>query len=69
MTEDTKLILKELNDIKVELQVIKQHIVDIDATLTVEEKERLQESLDNFKKAKTMSLDEFEKEMTMNVSD
>ena len=66
MTEDTKLILKELNDIKVELHSIKR-IIDRDAALTPEENERLRESLDDFKKGKTLSLEDFEKEMTMNA--
>ncbi len=67
MTTDAKQILDELKVIRMELEYIKEHMVDVDTVLTPEEEERLNESLSDFKEGKTTSLTEFELEMRKNV--
>jgi uncharacterized membrane protein YgcG len=62
MTTETK-ILNELKAIKLDLDYIKNHMVDVDTILTPDEEERLNESLTDLKKGKATSLEEFEKEM------
>ena len=48
---------------------IKEHMVDVDTVLTPDEKERLEESLEDFEEGKTTSLEDFEKEMKENAQD
>ncbi len=63
MATETQLIMEELKEIKIDLHYIKDHMVDVDAILTPEEEERLEESLHDFKTGKTTSLSKFEEEM------
>ena len=65
--EEIKLVLEKLEDIKSELDYIKEHMVDIDTILTPEEEERLEESLTDLKECRTTPLEEFDKEMKRNV--
>ena len=67
--DNTKQILLKLDEIKSELDYIKEHMVDIDTILTPEEEERLDESLRDLKEGKTTSLEDFEREIRENVQD
>lgn len=59
--ENENIILSKLDMIKAELDYIKKHMVDADSILTVEEEERLEQSLREFEEGKTISLEELEK--------
>lgn len=67
MTAEIKQVLEKLDVIKSELDFIKDHMVDRDSILTTEEEERLEESLEDLKRGRTVSLADFEKEMKRNV--
>jgi len=67
--DNTKQILLKLDEIKSELDYIKEHMIDMDTILTPEEEERLDESLKDLKEGKTTSLEDFEREMRENVQD
>ena len=56
-------ILEELKAIKEDLQYIKEHMVDIDTVLTIEEENILNNSLKEHREGKTTSLEEFEREL------
>ena len=62
MSTTSTQILEELKTIKLDLEYIKVHMVDVDTILTPEEEERLEESLQDFREGKTTSLEEMEKE-------
>ncbi len=62
MAAELQQVLQKLDAIKLELDYIKEHIIDVDTVLTSEERERLHESLTDLKKGRTISLEEFEKE-------
>ena len=59
--ENEKLIINKLDMIKVELDYIKEHMVDVDSILTAEEEEVLEQSIKEFEEGKTISLEELEK--------
>lgn len=63
MEHQFKQVIEKLDVIKLELDYIKKHMVDVDTILTLEEEKRLDESLEDFKKGGTVSLENFEKEM------
>ena len=63
MENQFKQVIEKLDIIKSELDYIKKNMVDADTILTHEEEKRLDESLDDFKKGRTISLENFEKEM------
>ena len=69
INDNTKQILLKLDEIKSELDYIKEHMVDIDTILTPEEEERLDESLRDLKEGKTTSLEDCEREIRENVQD
>lgn len=60
-------LIQELKEIKMDLNFIKEHMVDVDTILTPEEEERLEESLRDLRAGKATSLEEFEKQMKRNV--
>ena len=64
MTTDTKLILKELKDIKSDLNYLKEHITDPDTILSQDDIKALEEGRKDFKDGKTISLEDFEKELS-----
>jgi len=63
MANETKEVLDELREIKIDIKFIKEHMVDADTILTPEEEARLDESIKEFEQGKTTSLGEFEKEI------
>ena len=54
-------LAQDIQEIKKDLQYIKEHMVDMDMILTPEEEARLQESLDEYRKGNSLTLEEFEK--------
>ena len=58
-----QLILEELKVIRKEVEEIKEHMIDVDTTLTLEEEKRLNESLKEHKAGKSIKLEDFEKEI------
>jgi len=62
--EETEQILNKLNEIKIEIEFIKEHMVDVDTILTPEEEKLLDESIENYKQGKTKSLAQIKKELT-----
>ncbi len=58
MATEVKQILHELKSIKEELHYIKVHMVDADTLLTIEEKQLLDESIENEKAGRLTSLEE-----------
>jgi hypothetical protein len=67
MESSTKEIMDELKRIRIDINFIKQNMVDVDTLLTPEEETNLNLGLKEFKERKTTSLDDFEKEMGKNV--
>ena len=67
MSTEAHQILEELKTIKLDLEYIKGHMVDVDTILTPEEEERLEESLQDFREGKTTSLEEIEQERKIHV--
>ena len=61
--EENQEILRKLDKIQIDINFLKNHIVDPDCILTPEEEENLDESLEEFRQGKTTSLEDFEKEM------
>ena len=66
--ENEQVIMNKLDIIKAEIDYIRQHMVEVDSILTIEEEERLEQSIKEFKEGKTISLEELEKKRK-NVKD
>ncbi|MBU0457391.1 MAG: hypothetical protein ABH824_03695 [Nanoarchaeota archaeon] len=60
MVTEAKQILDELKYIKEELHYIKKHMVDVDTILTAEEKQLIDDSIENEKAGKLTSIEELE---------
>jgi len=58
-----KKLVGELKAIRRDLDYIKEHMIDVDTTLTLEEEKRLNESLKEHKAGKSIKLEDFEKEI------
>ena len=56
MTNETKLILEKLENIKSELDYIKKHLVDVDAVLTEDDIGSLKDAELDLKEGKTKRL-------------
>jgi len=54
-------IMKELKEIKKEIGYIKEHMIDSDFILSVEEEKILEESMKEFEKGKAIKLEDFER--------
>ena len=61
--KNEQLILEKLEEIKKDVEEIKEHMVDVDTILTTEEERRIEESIRDLKEGKTTSLENFEKEV------
>ena len=59
----SKELVEEIRAIRKDLDYIKAHMVDVDSILTPEEELRLEKSLEEHRKGKTMRLEDFEKSM------
>ena len=58
----TGQIMQELREIKMDLDFIKKHMVDVDTILTPEEEVELNEGLRELEKGKTFSFDIIKKD-------
>lgn len=56
MTDENKQILKELREIKSDINYIKKHVVDADIILTSDDLESLEKAEKDFKEGKTKKL-------------
>ena len=59
----TKEVLVRLAKLQSDMEYIKEHMVDVDTILTIEEEEALEESLRELKEGKTISHKELKKEL------
>jgi hypothetical protein len=58
--QEVKRILEELRTIRIDIEFIKGNMLDSDILLTCNEKSRLDESIEEFKKGKSISLKDIE---------
>ena len=61
MAGENKQIIDELRNLRIDVKFIKEHMVDVDTILTSEEKQLLDESIENEKAGKLISLEELER--------
>ena len=59
----TEIILKKLDEIKLELDFIKEHMVDVDTILTDEDREALEKAEREFREGKAISHEKLKKEL------
>jgi len=65
MENENQEILRKLDKIQIDINLIKNSMIDIDCVLTDEEKNELEEVRKEYKKKETTSLENFEKEMRL----
>jgi hypothetical protein len=63
MENEMSKILNELKEIRIDINFIKNNMVDVDCILTSDEKSELEEARGEFERGETTSLEDFEKEM------
>ena len=56
MANENKLIMKKLDEIKSELDYIKDHMVDVDVFLTEDDEEALRSAEEDLRQGKTVKL-------------
>jgi len=56
-----QVVIEKLDDIKAELDFIREHMVDVDTILTLEEETILEKGLKEYKEGKTILLEDFKK--------
>lgn len=56
-----KEILEELKKLRIDINILKERLIDQDAILTVDEEKILDEALDEYNRRETVSLEEIEK--------
>ena len=54
-------IMKELKEIRKEIEYIKEHMIDADFILSVEEEKILEESMQEFEEGKAIKLEDFKR--------
>lgn len=59
----SKELAAEIRAMRKDLNYIKRHMVDADSILTSDEEARLEKSLEEHRKGKTIRLENFEKEL------
>ncbi|MBS3127154.1 hypothetical protein J4228_03235 [Candidatus Woesearchaeota archaeon] len=62
-TVNVQQMTEELKAIRADLDYIKEHMIDVDTILTPEEKERLDEAIEEYNSGKAVSLEDFEEEL------
>ena len=67
MEAQMEKILNELKTIKIEIEYIKENMVDVDSILTPEEEIELDESVEEFKKGNTKSFAQIKKEILAEI--
>ena len=63
MEHENKEILRRLDKIQIDVNFIKNNMIDADCVLTDEEKNELEEARKEYERGETTSLEDFEKEM------
>lgn len=63
MENEMSKILNELKEIRVDINFIKNNMIDADCVLTDEERDELKEARGEYERGETTSLEDFEKEM------
>jgi len=63
MENEMSKILNELKEIRIDINFIKNNMVDVDCILTSDEKAELEEARKEFERGETTSLEDFKKEM------
>ena len=56
-------VMKKLEDIKAELNYIKEHMVDVDMVLTDDDRKALREAEEDLREGKTISHEKLKKEL------
>jgi hypothetical protein len=65
MEHGNQEILRKLNKIQIDINFIKNNMIDVDCVLTDEEKNELEEARSEHERGETTSLEDFEKEMRL----
>jgi hypothetical protein len=60
MENEIKEILKELRTIRIDIEILKENILDSDSVLTAEEKLKFDNSMEEFKRGEYFSLKDLE---------
>jgi len=60
-------ILKKLNQLQIEINIIKENMIDADTILIPKENERHEESLEELEKGETFTFEDVEKERVKNA--
>ena len=63
MENEISKILNELKEIRIDINFIKNNMIDADCVLTDDEKNELEEARKEYERGETTSLKDFEKEM------
>jgi len=63
MTNENKQIINELKNIKIDINFIKQHMIDVDSIMTKEDYEALKEYEKEKREGKLISHEELKKEL------
>lgn len=63
MKHENQEILRKLDKIQIDINFIKNNMIDVDCTLTDEERDELEEARREYERGETISLEDFEKEM------
>ena len=58
-------IYREILALRKEVQLIKNHMVDIDTIMTTEEEEKFERAMKDYKDGKTISLEDLKKELEL----
>jgi len=63
MENENQEILRKLDKIQIDINFIKNNMIDVDCVLTDEEKNELEEARKEHERGETTSLEDFEKEI------
>ncbi|MDP2926205.1 MAG: hypothetical protein Q8N99_07550 [Nanoarchaeota archaeon] len=65
MEHENQEILRRLDKIQIDINFIKNNMIDADYVLTDEERNELEEARKEYERGETTSLEDFEKEMEL----
>ena len=67
MEHENREILRRLDKIQIDIDLLKTRMIDPDCILTPEEEVRLEESLEEFRQGKTISHEQLKKELGLKL--